>query len=158
MLYLFLSFALLNNIRLRDAFKKENYKGVSVFRFIGILCTGFVLSTLVIYSLFKFQSWPYGSDGLQIALKMLLVVIIVAGIKNIVSKQQFYLNFIVRLFLVGFVSVILLFTPHETLLELKYRDFPDYVKVEKELMKNPENRALQQKVKEERLKMKFNEN
>lgn len=153
MLYFGLSFALLNNIRFRHIFKRESYKYISGLRLIGTIFTGFVLSSLTIYVLFKFQRWPYGNDGLLISLYGLLIVIVVASVKYLISKHQFYTVFLIRLFIIGSIGTLLYFIPYETLLELKNRNYPDYVEAEKNLMKDPQNRELLQKAYDERQKM-----
>lgn len=152
-LYLVFGFALLNNIRFRNIFNQASYKGISILRILLTIVTGFVLSTLVIYILFKFQQWPYGAIGLQITLIGLAFIICVVIIKYLVSKSKFYLNFLIRLFSIGVVGIVLLFISNERMLEMKYRDFPEYVKAEKALMKDPQNMYLMKSADEERKKM-----
>lgn len=153
MLYLFFGFALLNNIRFRNILKKDSYKGISVLRILLTIMTGFVLSFLVVYMLFKFQRWPYGNIGLQICLIWLAIIIAAVAIKYFISKDKFYSNFLIRLFTIGVYGTLLYFVSSEQLLEMKYKDFPDYIEAEKELMKDPDNMYLREKANEERHKM-----
>lgn len=156
MLYFWFGFAILNNIRFRHIFKNKFYKDISVLRILGTIVTGFVLSLVIIYALFKFQRWPYGNIGLRISLCGLLIIAIVVFMKYLSSKHQFYSNFLIRLFLIGILATSLYFVSSETLLELQHRDYPEYVEAEKNLMKDPQNRELLQKANEERQKMDLN--
>lgn len=152
-IYFGFSFGLLNGIRFRNLLKKDSYAGISTLRIVGTVLTGMVLSLLVIYSLFKFQRWPYGNEGLRISLFGLLIVIIIGVIKLITSKNIFYSKLLLRLGIIGAFSTLLYLTSYENLLELKYRNYPEYIKVEKELMKDPMNKKLQIKFRELRIKM-----
>jgi len=153
LMYFGLSFALLNGIRLRNLFKKESYKGISNIRIIGTIATGLVLSLIVIGMLFKYQRWPYGNSNLMIALMGLVPILIITVVKFFNSKSTFYKNMLSRLLIIGFSGVILLFTKSEQLLEMKYRNYPNYVEAEKKLMNDPMNKELQELVREERMKM-----
>lgn len=154
--YFYCSFLLLNNIRLRNAFKKTSYSELGLWRLLGTIFTGFVLSLVVIYSLFKFQRWPYGQQGLMISLVLLLFVIIVVSIKLKSTNNIFYKDLLVRLFIIGFFGALLFYTPSEQLIELKYRNYPNYIEAEKQLMLDPTNEILQKKAIEEREKIDLN--
>jgi len=155
-LYFYCSFLLLNNIRLRHAFKKTSYSELGFWRLLGTIFTGFVLSLVVIYSLFKFQRWPYGQQGLTISLGLLLFVIIVVLIKLKSTNNIFYKNLLVRLFIIGFFGALFFYTSSVQLLELQYRNYPNYIEAEKRLMLDPTNDSLQKKINKERQKIDLN--
>ena len=153
LIYFFLSFGLLNEIRLRNIFKKESYAGKSSWRIIGTILTGLVLSLVVIYSLFKFMRWPFGNEGLRISLYGLIIVLVITIIKLVLSKNKFYRNLLIRLGIIGLFANLLYLTSEESILEMKYRNYPEYVDAEKKLMKDPMNKELQELVRKERIKM-----
>lgn len=153
MLYAALSFGLLNQIRFRNLFKKESYKGISIFRIIGTIGTGFVLSLISISILFKFQRWPYGSFNLLIGLISLLAIFPIVAVKYFKHKTRFYKTLLLRISIISFVGILLFYTKTETLVEMKYRDYPDYVEALKNEIKDPENIELQEITDELRLKM-----
>ncbi len=153
LMYFGLGFALLNNVRLRNIFKKDSYKGISTLRILGGIFTGLILSLISIYSLFKFQRWPFANEGLKISLYGLLPIIAIVIYKVVRSKNNYYPNFLIRLVIFGVIGTSLYFLSTEKILEMRNRDFPEYVEAEKKLMKDPENKELQQKVREERIKM-----
>ncbi len=153
MMYSVLSFGLLNGIRFRNLFKKESFKGISTLRIIGTIFTGLILSIVMIGVLFKFQRWPFAYQNLIFGLSALLVVLSIVLVKLFSSKNKFYTNNLLRLSIIGFFGMVLYCFPSEILLEMKNRNFPEYVEAEKKLMKDPENAVLQQNVREEREKM-----
>ncbi|SDS82161.1 hypothetical protein [Winogradskyella sediminis] len=153
MLYFVFSFGLLNRIRLRHLFNKESYKGISLIRIIGTIGTGFVLSLLSISILFKYQLWPYGSILLLIGLMSILPIIVVTVFKFISHKNRFHSTLLMRLSIISMVGLLFFITKSETLLEMRFRNFPDYIEAEKKAMKDPENLELQRISNEERLKM-----
>lgn len=85
----------------------------------------------------------------------MLIIIIVVFIKYIISKKTFYSNFLLRLLIIGFVGIALFPLSYETMLEMKYKNFPDYVEAEKNFIKDPTNKQLEQKADLERMKMDF---
>jgi len=153
MLYFVLSFGLLNQIRFRHLFKKESYKGISILRIIGTIGTGFVLSIISISILFKFQRWPYGSLNLLIGLISVLPIFVIVVAKFLKHKSSFYKTLLIRLSIISFVGILLFFTKPESLVEMKFRDYPEYVEAVKNEMKDPENIELRERTNELRLKM-----
>lgn len=151
--YFFLSFGLLNTIRLRNIFKKKAYTGIGAMRIVGAICTGVFLSLTCIYILFKFMQWPYGDQGLIISLPILLIPLVIATVKYVMIKNAYYKNFVIRLLLIGGIGTLFLFTSSEKLLEMKFRDYPEYIEAEKKLMKDPSNNDLYEKAREERKKI-----
>jgi hypothetical protein len=84
------SFTFLNNIRFRDIFKSEPYKGIGNIRIIGSVLIGFIFSILCIGILFKFQLWPFGDYTLLIGLINLAILFIISVIRLITSKDKVY--------------------------------------------------------------------
>jgi len=157
MLYFVFSFGLLNQIRFRNLFQSQSYKGISILRIIGAVGTGFVLSLVSISLLFKFQRWPYSSINLLIGLSSLLPIVAIVVVKYFKHKSPFYKALLIRLSIVLGIGTLFFFTKSETLLELKFRDFPEYIEAVKNEIKDPENLELQQITDKERLKMESSE-
>lgn len=153
-LYFALGFALFNNIRLRNIFKKESYKGISTLRIIGTIGAGIALSIIVIGVQFKFYSWPFRNQHLIIGLSLLAIITIPVIIKFITTNGLFYRNLLIRFFIIGSVGFIFLQVSSEELIEIKFRKYPDYVEAKKALLKDSQNEALNQKVQEEWERMK----
>ncbi|WP_178984678.1 hypothetical protein [Winogradskyella helgolandensis] len=157
MLYFVFSFGLLNQIRFRNLFKKESYASISMLRILGTVGTGFVLSLISISILFKFQRWPYGSIILLIGLISVLPIIAVVIFKYIKYKNTFYSSLLMRLSIISIVGLVLFLTKPETIVEMTFRDYPEYIEAVKNEMKDPENLELQQITNEVRLKMESDE-
>ncbi|EPR72095.1 hypothetical protein ADIWIN_2934 [Winogradskyella psychrotolerans RS-3] len=156
-LYFVFSFGLLNQIRFRNLFKKESYKDISILRLIGAIGTGLILSILPISILFKFQGWPYGNIILLIGLVSLLPIIAIVIFKFFTHKNRFYKTLLIHLSIISAVGILFFFIKPETLLELKFRDSPEYVEAVKNEMKDPENLELQEITDKVRLKMESTE-
>lgn len=152
-LYFMFSFLLLNNIRLRNIFKKTSYANASTTRIIGTIGAGIALSIIINGIIFKFHNWPFGDYVLMNGLILLLCIAIVPSIKFINSKATFYQNLLIRFSIIGGIGIIFFLITSEKFIELKFKDYPEYVEAEKALLKDPYNETLIQKVKEERDKM-----
>jgi len=152
-LYMYLSFALFNDIRLRNIFKKESYKGISRMRIVGAVLTGLALSITIIGLLFKFQSWPNASFNLGFGLFGLLIGLVVGLIKYKRTKSDYYTRIFKRIAIYGGLGLILMILPRETWLEIRNRNHPEYIEAVKKAWADPENQELWDKVDEERQKM-----
>ncbi len=153
LLYFFFSFLLLNDIRLRNVFKKESYKKISTIRIIGTIAAGVVFFIILTGILFKFFNWPGGNYNLYIGLMLLLGISIIPIIKFLLTKAPFYRNLLIRFFVIGAIGIIFFSLSPELLIEMKYRNYPDYIEIEKALLKDPYNETLIKKAQEERIKM-----
>ena len=83
----------------------------------------------------------------------LIPIIVILIFKFSKTNAEFYKNILFRILIIGVIGTLLLFTKNETILELKYRDFPDYVEAEKKLMQDPTNKELEILANKEREKM-----
>lgn len=153
LLYLFLGFALFNDIDMKEIFKKESYLGKSILRILGGVGTGISLSATVIGLMFKFQSWKNADNNLLVGLSSLFILTVVVLIKYSKNKSYYYSNILKRSFLIGGFGLILLLTPTSMYIDYKYRNYPEYMNALKNLIADPDNKQLQNKVNEERQKM-----
>lgn len=104
-------FAFFNEIRLREIFKKESYKGISASRIIGAIGVGIGLSILCIGILFKLNSWAYSDINLKFGLFVSFMALSVVLIKLLKVKNNFYINILKRIVIIGGLGLILLFIP-----------------------------------------------
>jgi hypothetical protein len=112
--YWIFSFALLNDIRLRDIFKKASYKDTNPKRIIGAIVTGFILSNIVIGCMFKVQVWQGSDPILKIALPVLGLILLVSFGLYSRSKSDFYIRVMKRVMVCGGLGLILYLTPAST--------------------------------------------
>jgi len=82
----------------------------------------------------------------------LLIPIIIVVVKALMTKSEFYSSFLIRLLIFAAIALSFYMIPTERILEMKNRNFPEYVEAEKNLMQDPHNSELQQKVSEEQKK------
>lgn len=152
-LYFYLGFAILNGITFRKIFKKETYKNISSLRIFGSVATGIIFSITILGVVFKYLIWPGGSIMLLISFVGMLIIFIVALIKNLKKPSKFYQNVLLRCAVYGGVACFFFFTKASTFIAIKYRDYPEYVKAFEKAMEDPSNDELWQKVDEEREKI-----
>lgn len=125
-LYFWFSFALLNSIRLRVAFKKESYKSISKFLILVAIGTGIVFSLLVIYSLFKLQFWPYGQVGLLQGLILFAAILLIVFVFYLKNRKQFLKINYLRFIIIGVISITLFSISTDQLVDLYYGSDPEY--------------------------------
>ncbi len=152
-LYMYLSFALFNDIRLGKIFKKDSYKRISTMKIVGAIMVGFALSITMIGILFKFQSWPGASFNLGFGLFWLLICSIVGLIKYLKTKSDYYTKIFKRIAIYGVIGLVLMILPRKTWLEVRNRNHPEYIEAVKKAWADPENQELWDKVNEERQRM-----
>ena len=152
-IYMYLSFALFNNIRLSKIFDKNSYKDISILKIIGAVGTGLALSITLIGILFKFQSWPGASINMGVGLVGLLIVTVISLLKYFQNKSDYYTRIFKRVTIFGGIGLILMATPQHSWIAFKYRNFPAFVDAHKKASANPGNKKLWEKVEIERRKM-----
>ena len=131
LLYFFFGFALLNQIGFRGIFKAESYTSISKLRVFGAVVTGMVFSLIIIYCLFKVQFWPYGHIGLQQALILYIIILIVALVFYFFKRKQFLKDNYFRLILIGFIGLLIYSISTFQLVDIYYGSDPEYAKAYK---------------------------
>jgi hypothetical protein len=152
-LYMYLSFALFNDIRLKKIFKQESYKGISKMRIVGAVLIGLALSMTTMGLLFKFLTLPGAYFFLVFGLLGLHISLIVSLIKYQKSKSDYYIKIFKRIAIYGLIGLFLMILPRETWLEFRNRDYPEYIEAVKASWEDPDNKELWDKANEEERKM-----
>jgi hypothetical protein len=153
MVYMYLSFALFNGIRLRNILKRESYRTISSWRIFGSVGAGFSLSTSIMGILFRFMSWPGAAIMLMMGLATTAVVFVVVLIKYLESNADFYRGIGARLLIYGLLALALFTFPRDKWVAIKFRNHPEYVNAVKAAYADPDNLVLRAKEKEETDKM-----
>ncbi|WP_034058555.1 hypothetical protein [Lacinutrix jangbogonensis] len=141
MLYFWFGFALLNSMGLRAALKKESYKSISKLRLFGAVGTGFVLSFVVINSLFKLQFWPYGQVNLGIALSFLGFLLSIVILLFFIKRKQFLKENYLRFIIIGGFGLLIYSLSTDQLVELYYGSDPEYAEEYKTYIKDDSRNA-----------------
>ena len=110
-LYFCLGFALFNNIPFRKIFIPDSYKGLGSWKILIAIGTGLVLSVLTIGIMCSVLSYPMAKTFLAVGIAFVVIIIILALIKNAQDKDNFYRNVILRGFVFLIISVIFLVLP-----------------------------------------------
>jgi hypothetical protein len=105
-----MGFVLLNNIELKNILKKDSYAEISVLRMIGSIGVGIALSQDCVGILYRIQHWNDANLYLFTGFAFSGIVLIIAIIKYILSKADFYKPIIIRLsaYLLFIILIILL--------------------------------------------------
>jgi hypothetical protein len=149
-------FLFLNQIRLRDVFKKAAYKNVTAGKIILSIIAGMGVSTICIGSLFKLFNYDGADQMLLIASVtsfFALIPLIILLLKNDESVK-FILR---RVVVLGVIGVVLLFTPHLSIARFQYRNHPAYIKAYEYYLNNPKNETVVKKFELERNRIRMTE-
>lgn len=155
MLYLFFSFAILNNIDLKRIFKKEPYVEVSKTKIAGAILIGLALSLTLIGILFRFKYWPNSSFILETGLGGLLLVTIIGFIKYPRTESDYFINIFRRIVIVGGLGLLFMVVPQNTWVAIKYRNHPQCSDALKKLLVNPYKTELWEDLEFERKSMEY---
>ncbi len=153
MFYFIFSFALFNDIRLRDIFKKAAYKDTNAKRIIGAIGLGFALSAIIIGGLFKLQFWPGATVQLMTGLVSTGLLLLIALIIYFRRKADYYVRIFKRIAIYGGLGLILYLTPTATIVDIYYRDNPEYAELYKKVLDDPENIELRKQLEQMRKEM-----
>lgn len=153
LLYFFLGFILFVDRRLRDIGKASTFKNIGALKLIFAIVTGVALSTLVLGILFRINFYPGAYLmvllGLMVTLPVLMISIIakILGVKDLTTTLS-------RTVVWGILGIALYLWPLQKHLAFQYRNHPGYVEAAIEAMNHPDNMELQEKMEEERRRIK----
>lgn len=111
--YLYLSFALFNDISFGGIFKKESYTNVSFQRILGAIGVGIALSIICIGAMFRIMHWPGSIPMIGMGLSILLIACIVGLVKYLKNKSEYYTRIFVRAGVIGLTGLVLMLVPSE---------------------------------------------
>jgi len=151
--YFYFGFALFNDIKIREIVHKETFTRISTLRIIGAIGSGMALCISIIGILFKLFSWPGANVLLYAGLIGLLFVSLIGLSKYLTNKSSFYLKILRRTIIVGVFGLILFLLPNMSIMEFKYRNYPEYINAYKKACENPDNEDLWKIVDTERQKI-----
>lgn len=111
LLYIYLGFALFNNVGFRNIFKAESFKGLGPWRIALAIGTGVALSTLTVGFMFSILGYPMADTiliyGIVLAVIMIILALIIYGRDN----NTFYRNIILRCVIFLIIAVVFLLLP-----------------------------------------------
>ncbi len=145
-IFYYLSFALFNGVRLRDIFKSSAYKDTNAKRIIGAVGLGFAFSAIITGALFKLQFWPGGTVQLRIGLIITGIILIVATFFYFRNKIEYYNRIFKRIAVIGGLGLLVYLTPTNLLVDIYYSDNPDYAELYKQVLADPDNQELRDKL------------
>lgn len=153
MLYLYFSFALLNNVGLRAVFQQKALKGVNIFKILGAILVGGAISIALIGVLFKLMHWPMANLLILVALPFILISGAVYLFLFKKNKETYYKSILIRIWLIGSLIFILFILPKDLILDFKYRNHPEYLEAYKDWREDKGDSVKIEKYEEELKKL-----
>ena len=161
--YFIFGFAVLNNVQIRGIFKKDSYRKISKMRMFGAVLLGIALAITIYGIFFRILILPFGMFLSFFGLSCLSIIAIIAIIKYGKTESPFYKGVITRIIIIGGLGLFLCaFSPY-TLVDIKYRNYPEYAEALKNTLSFPSDMTAEEKIKlerkasAERYKMKYGE-
>jgi len=148
MFYFWFGFALFNDIRLREIFKKESYFGIRSNKILGGILTGWLMSFIILGILFKIMSWTGATILLTFGIIGSIIILIIGFLKY--SKSLFYKGIFKRVILISTISIVLFIIPTEVVMRVKHRDNPAYAEALIKAGKEPDNMEAQKELERQR--------
>lgn len=149
----YFGFALFNDIRFRQIFKKESYAGISPLRMIGSIGAGLSLSSVLSGLMYKIQSWPMAQTMLNAGMFFTAVIAVVGLPKYLKNKPDYLKQIFKKIVIIGGIGLIFLILPETALIDFKYRNHPAFRDAYKNALADPTNQALWDKMQEEHIKI-----
>jgi hypothetical protein len=156
-LYYPFGFLFLNQIRLRDVFKKAAYKDTNMFKIVIAFFAGLGLSIICVGSLFKLLHFRGANEMLIVGLCAILAIAVVILV-FIMRKDKVYSKYIlIRVWMIGGIGVVLLLFAELDLVKIQYRNHPAYIKAYTEYLRHPESKEVLRKKNKEYYRIILNE-
>ena len=108
-IYLYLGFALFNDIPFRKIFKSESYKGLGTWRIAVAVGTGLGLSQLTMGFAFALNNYPMTRALLNSGLVVTALMLLIALVRNTKEKHRFYRIIALRcaiFIIVGIITIL----------------------------------------------------
>jgi hypothetical protein len=145
LLHLLFGFAIYNGVKLRHVFKKASWESISTLKILGGIAAGLSVWAMLTGILYKVMIWPGANAMLQNGLFIAAITLLIALIKRKKSVAVIYRNAINRIVIYGVVALVCFVIPTATILDFKYRNYPEYLEAKKNVLQNPKNFELQLK-------------
>lgn len=139
-------YLLLNDIPIGRIISGKVEKPVELKRSFLAVAGGFFCAVLTIGILFRVQGWPGPVPMILFGLAGLVVCCVITWFAYPDKTKAPLMPFLTRTAFWGVTGLLLLTLSPTFMMEIKYREDPDYVKLIKELHADPGNEELQKKL------------
>ena len=154
--YYVFSFALFNDIKLRNIFKKVSYKDTNAKRIVGAIGLGWGISTIIFGGIFKLQLWAGANINLLTGLVTTGLILLIATIFYFRNRADYYKRIFKKIAIYGGLGLILYLTPTTTFLNIYYENNPEYTEHPgfeehyKKVLAEPDNLELREELEQMR--------
>ena len=150
LLYFYLGFAIFNDLRFREIFKKISYSKIKALHILGAVGVGISLSICIIGILFRIMLWPGSAVQLLFGIISLSAIIILCLIR-LKSKVKFYKRILLRVVPILALGLLLYMLPIRQLVYIMHGN-NEYSKALINSIEYPDNIEYQKEVENERRK------
>ncbi len=151
--YIFFGFLLFNEIKLVKVFSASSYSAIPKYHILGAFLSGIVISIACIGALFGIEIWAGSKIILLCCVIICLPLLVIVLMKQSAKYKRYYTGILLRLIVTGGLCLLLFAFPEHYLVEIKFRKYPQYIRLLKESGNNPNNEKLRDSLLEERNKM-----
>ena len=136
--YLIFCFAVFNSIRFKSLFCKDSYNGIGTLKILGAIFTGIILFIEIFGILAFLIDLPFALASLFIGSLFLTIISIIGGVKYFQKKSNYYVQVLKRVLVFWLLNIVFVsIMPQSTWLNIKYRNYPEYLEVLKEKRNSP---------------------
>lgn len=128
--YLFFTFFVLNDITIQKIFKKESYQEITKMKLFGSIVIGFSFFIMINAIQFKLLDFA-GSQILTLFGIFIFIVIGSVALFRFKTLSSFYKGLFKRIIIFLFLGILFVFISNLKIVELKYRNHPNYLKAYK---------------------------
>jgi hypothetical protein len=137
-LYFPFGFAFFNNIPFKGILKKESYNEIKRGQIIGAILAGFLFSIACTGILFRILFLP-GASFLYTLCSIPLVILFITGLTIYLKSRSVYsFRVFTRALIIGVIATVFHFEPL-LFMKIKYKDYPNYIRLYEEYLEYPEN-------------------
>ena len=133
-------------VPVKMALRGGSYKGISALALIGGFAMGWSLASILIGILFKLLFLPGATFMLFVGLLLSFVNLLVVLVKYIRSADAYLQKAIARLAIIGSLGLFFYLTPQEGLVDILYFRNPEYARLYKEYLQDPDNKEIKEKM------------
>lgn len=130
-LYLIFGFALLNNIRFRNAFKKSSYRSISPKQIGLTILLGITFFITLWLTQFKFQFWPGIYTIEMLNLPVIVCFIFIHFFCSTASSSKnplFFKKIVLRSIIISICCFTILLIPNTMWVSIRFKNHPNFIK------------------------------
>jgi hypothetical protein len=145
--YLVFSFAYFSNIKLKGILKKVSYKEVKAQRIVESVVLGWGIS-IIVFGIYNKLMYITEDKILLLGLVCTGIILFILTIFFVRSRADYYKRFFKKIAIYGGLGLVLYLTPPMVLVEIYFRNYPDYIELVKRAKAEPDNSEVGEEIRQ----------